>query len=85
MHDLDKLKRHAALFDEMAQLQGVDLEQAMLDGQLSIPDLDDAVLRCANCKEPRACAVWQAQQSVPVIQPPAYCQNQELFTELKEG
>ena len=73
------LRRHAALVDEMATACGVDLEEAILRGKLTIPDLDDAVLACTGCTRPDACEARLAQG---VRGAPAYCRNAELFGEL---
>lgn len=88
MQSESTLKRHAHLVDRMATATGVDLEEEMLRGNLSIPDLDDAVLRCTGCTCPNACTTWLAQHSGPFAEgqpatPPAYCRNADLFADLK--
>ncbi len=81
------LKRHAALVDEMANARGIDLEEEILRGRMTIGDLDDAVLRCTGCTGTEACAHWLATQ--PTVQraedAPLYCRNTEMFLELENG
>ena len=81
MRSLDTLKRHAALFDDMAAALGVDLEELAITGQLSIPDIEDAVLRCTACAQPDACQGRKQGQGVP----PRFCRNTDLFKTLKRG
>ncbi len=85
MHSTTTLKRHAALVDRMATARDIDLEEAMLRGRLSIPDLDDAVLRCTGCSQPGACARWLDAQTGPVPATPGYCRNAALFQDLEQG
>ena len=85
MQNTQTLKRHAALVDRMSDTLGLDLEEVMLRGGLSIPDLDDAVLRCTGCSQVGACETWLATRSGKEDLPPAYCRNTELFTALKRG
>lgn len=82
MHDTKTLRRHATLVDRMAQARGLDLEETMLRGKLSIPELDDAVLRCTGCTQPCACETWLDQQTAPVTATPGYCRNADLFADL---
>lgn len=80
MHDTKTLRRHAALVDRMATARGVDLEESMLRGKLSIPELDDAVLRCTGCTQPCACETWLDDQTEVAAASPGYCRNADLFT-----
>lgn len=77
------LKRHAALVDDMANAQGVDLEEQMLRGAVTIDALDDAVLRCTACANPSSCEAWLAKGASNAEAPPSYCRNQEFFADLK--
>lgn len=85
MHEQGTLKRHAGLLDDMANAQGIDLEEAVLAGGLTIPDIEDAVLRCAGCKQPDACSVWLKSQEHLADKAPDYCRNTAMFTTLKRG
>ena len=81
-----ELKKHAALFDQMAGHVGVDLERAIeTDGSLSLDELGDAVLRCAGCSDPGHCAGWMAEQAGVASDAPSYCRNTDLFSRLKSG
>ncbi|SFE52068.1 DUF6455 family protein [Roseivivax sediminis] len=79
----DVLKRHASLVDRMSDAMGVDLQEAALRGDVSVPEIDDAVLTCTACSQPFACESWLARRVGSVADaPPAYCRNTELFARL---
>lgn len=79
------LKRHAALIDQMAQARGLDLEEQMLRGKLTVAELEDAVLRCTGCAQPDACEFWLSVQQDTVSEAPAFCRNAEVFRTLERG
>lgn len=84
MTDVAKLKHHADLLDRMAGAVGVDLEHATeVAGGLTLDDLSDAVLRCADCPDPGHCAGWLAAHVAPVADTPGYCRNRALLTGLR--
>lgn len=85
MQSRTTLKRHAHLVDEMANAQGLDLEEQILRGNLAVSDLEDAVLRCTGCTKPCDCEDWLASRSLPADSPPDYCRNSELFADLKRS
>ena len=85
MHAKSVLKRHAGLVDNMANAVGVDLQEQMLRGNLTISELDDAVLRCTGCSKPDACEHWLAGQSQTADVPPGYCRNADVFAALKKA
>lgn len=78
----DRLKRHAALVDTMAQTRGVDLQDASLRAGLTPDDLADMVFRCAGCTQPDVCEKWQAAQVGAVSETPQFCRNAEMFDAL---
>lgn len=82
------LRRHAALVDRMADALGLDLEEAMMRGDLPPEDLPEMVLRCASCSNPEACENWLARNAAQdgADRPrttPYYCRNGEVFDDLK--
>jgi hypothetical protein len=88
MQSKDTLKRHAALVDHMAGTQGLDLEELILRGKLTISELDDAVLRCTACTSPGSCEHWLAAMTAEPeanAPPPAYCRNKTMFADLQGG
>jgi hypothetical protein len=86
MQSESKIRRHAALVDRMAGAQGLDLEEVMLRGHLSTPDLDDTVLRCTSCTQPDACTKWlDSLDGEVAATPPDYCRNIALFEALKRN
>jgi len=82
MQDRQRLRHHAGLLDQMAQARGIDLEEAVLEGQLRFDDIADAVLRCADCPNPGHCQRWlelQAGAARPAPDTPEYCRNREML------
>lgn len=80
------LARHADLVDRMAGRLGVDLEQAMMEGRLSVDQLGDAVLSCTGCSQPDTCERWLALfADAPAAAAPGYCRNGEMLGALAQG
>lgn len=75
------LRLHAGLVDDMAKMLDIDLEEAAIDGHLSIDHISEAVLRCTECPNPDHCQSLLAQ-SLGLSQTPEYCRNQELLHKL---
>ncbi|WP_323767384.1 DUF6455 family protein [Antarctobacter sp.] len=84
MQSQTTLKRHAALVDNMAQARGVDLEEQMLRGKLTISELEDAVLRCTACTSADTCEHWLKTQTDPAPDVPEYCRNAALFRAMEQ-
>lgn len=78
----DRLKRHAALVDDMARARGIDLQDASMRAGLTPDDLSDMVHRCAGCTEAVNCRKWLASQIGTVSETPHYCRNADAFTAL---
>ena len=85
MQDQMTLKRHAGLFDRMAQSLGVDLEEAAFRGELRTDVVADAVLRCAGCTNPEHCAEWLDQHPDGAATTPGYCRNRAELERLRSG
>lgn len=82
MQDRERLRHHAGLLDQMAGARGIDLEVAVLEGQLRFDDIADAVLRCADCPNPGHCQRWlelQAGKGRAAPDTPEYCRNREML------
>lgn len=79
------LRKHAALVDDMASANGIDLQEQSIRGHLTPSDLDDAVLRCTGCSCADACGTWLAQNTTTADAPPSYCRNTPLFEELRKA
>lgn len=79
------LKRHAELVDRMADTLGLDLEEAIMKGQMQVDTLGEAVLRCSGCTQADGCNHWMDEQTATADQPPEYCRNSDLFAVLKAG
>lgn len=77
------LKRHAGLVDRMATRVGIDLEDAALRGEISISEIDDAVLRCTGCTQADTCANLLDSPAGHDAAAPDYCRNGEVFAALK--
>ncbi|WP_170374306.1 MULTISPECIES: DUF6455 family protein [Ruegeria] len=82
MPDQEVLKFHAGLVDQMATKLGVDLQQSAIEGDVSIDQLSDAVLRCTGCANPNHCQSF-LQQPAQAGQTPEYCRNQEMLRKLQ--
>jgi hypothetical protein len=78
----ETLRRHASLFDTMAQTVGLDLEELHFRGKLTTGDIEDGVLRCTGCTQPEACAHLLASKPDTDV-PPSYCRNADLLRELQ--
>lgn len=84
MDQPEKIKRHAALFDDMATYLGVDLQEAAIRGDVSLDELSQAVVRCIGCVQPARCALRIKSDPVDAAQAaPIYCRNTELFQRLE--
>lgn len=76
------LKKHAGLMDRMAGKLGLDLEESALRGDLSISEIEDAVLACTGCEKVGRCEHLLASEGIQESAPD-YCRNAELFAGLK--
>lgn len=84
MQSQTTLKRHAALVDDMARARGIDLEEVMLRGKLTMSELEDAVLRCTSCTSVDACKHWLAKQDGSAPGVLGYCRNSDQFRALEQ-
>ena len=82
MQSQETLKRHAALVDRMANALGVDLEEAVLRGDMPVDAVGDAVLRCTGCTNPQNCESWLPSSDEKRNAAPGYCRNNELWATL---
>lgn len=87
------IRRHAALVDRMASAMGVDLQEAVMRGDLAPDALPDMVLRCSGCANPDGCEALLDKASVqdmssiavaeePTPTPPYFCRNAWVFDDL---
>lgn len=77
------LRRHARLFTEMAEAQGIDLEEAVLRARIMPDDIADGVLRCTGCTNPDDCEAALADRT-RLEAVPGYCRNAAMLEALKE-
>ena len=85
MTDQSTLRYHAALLDRAAERLGVDLEEAVLSGQMAFEELSQSVLRCVSCVNPEDCAHWLDRGEAHASAVPVYCRNRALLTRLAGG
>ncbi|WP_278923009.1 MULTISPECIES: DUF6455 family protein [Pseudophaeobacter] len=85
MPDLPTLTRHAALFDDMGQALGLDLQEEAISGRLQFDEICEAVLRCGRCAHPNYCAAQLARGTNRLAVAPDYCRNRDLLGFLKEA
>lgn len=84
MENNTTLRRHAALFDNMAKALGADIEEAVMTGRMHFDDVSDSVLRCAGCSQPDCCEALLAKQE-QLSEAPDYCKNRSLMAALQRG
>ncbi|WP_298852401.1 DUF6455 family protein [uncultured Ruegeria sp.] len=77
----ETLRLHAGLVDDMARMLDIDLEEAAIDGSVSVDQISDAVLRCSDCPNPDHCK-YLLNTAVSAQRTPEYCRNQELLHKL---
>ncbi len=84
--DKAKLKAHAALFDEMGQAVGLDLQEEAIAGRLNFDEIAEAVLRCTRCAHPETCQKWlqSPARADAAADTPDYCRNRDLLGYLRE-
>ena len=83
----DTLRRHAALFDDMAGTLGIDLQDAAISGALPVAQIADAVLACTGCACVSACDTFLGAAAAGEGQPkaaPGYCRNRSLLSRLSQ-
>lgn len=83
----EDLRRHAALFDDMATTLGVDLQDAALGGALPFDQIADAVLACRDCACTQDCDSRLSAAATGKGQPlavPGYCRNRTLLGRLTQ-
>jgi hypothetical protein len=68
----------------MANTLGVDLEQKIMEGQMTFDALGDVVLACTGCANPETCEQWLARNKAATATPD-YCRNGDVFSLLKAG
>lgn len=85
MPDRETLRHHAELLDRMAQRLSVDLEEAVLRGEMRPDSIADAVLRCADCPNPDHCAAMLTQPAVGPARAPGYCRNRRELERLGDA
>lgn len=75
------LNEHVYLFDMMADRLDVNLELAVLNGEISSDEIVEAVRRCSDCSQAVDCAA-RLPLETDLSKPFNYCRNRELFTDL---
>ena len=76
------IRRHARLFADLAEAHDIDLEEAVLKGDISPDDISEGVLRCTGCASPDDCEASLAESSSASDLPP-YCRNAAMLQMLK--
>jgi hypothetical protein len=81
------MHRHADLVDRMAGALGMDLQEAVMRGHLSMDELPDMVLRCTGCANPDGCTAFLEQTEARpdaghAATTPYYCRNAGVFDDL---
>ncbi|MGR3616761.1 MAG: DUF6455 family protein [Paracoccaceae bacterium] len=82
MTDHSNIKQSASRVDQMAAVRGIDLEEAVMTGDMDFGEIADAVLRCQNCSNPDHCQSWMTARTEGADRSPEYCWNNDLFSRL---
>ena len=78
----DKRTRHAKLVERMSETLGVDLDEAMMRGEVTPEQMDRVVTRCTGCDDPSSCSGWLDTHKT-ADQPPDYCRNVAFLNSLR--
>lgn len=90
MFGIRTIHRHAALMNRMAEVNGVDLTEAMKRGALQAEEWRDAVVLCTGCRDPEACLHRLAAYAgaevtgtpAPAEGAPEFCANRAMIARL---
>ena len=76
--------KHADLVARMAAVQGTDLDEAILRGEIDPETLHDVVLSCTACTDPGDCTHWLDRHEDGTGGTPHYCRNAALMAQLHD-
>ncbi len=79
MSNMPRFQEHERLMSRMADANGVDLDLAMQQGDLTPENFTAAVLACTGCSDPGACN-QHLQDGLTEI--PAFCRNGDMIARL---
>ena len=79
---LDRIDRHSALFQRMADTVHADLGDAMLNGRIDGQGVRAAVFQCMNCDSADECPGWMDAHAESATEAPEYCRNRQLLNRL---
>ncbi|MCG6883327.1 MAG: DUF6455 family protein [Silicimonas sp.] len=79
MTETTTYQRHERLMTRMADAQKIDLDIAILRGELSPEEYSDAVLACTGCSVPEACERHMEEGRFGV---PRFCRNGDMLARL---
>ena len=82
MEVIRKRARHAMLMGRMADVLGVDLQEASMRGRFDETENVHAMNRCAGCEGGADCPRWLEAHRGGASRAPAYCRNATLFATL---
>jgi hypothetical protein len=74
---------HFFMTRSVARVMGVNLNEAMQEGDLPATTYADMVTRCRGCALVEACQTWLAHQTHISPTPPPGCCNAEMLSKLK--
>lgn len=77
----EKLKPHIYLFDLMAEKTGLDLEVAVVEGEITPEEIVEAAFRCSDCGKATTCAA-ALPKSDGLKEPFEFCRNRSFFAGL---
>ncbi|MFA8386159.1 MAG: DUF6455 family protein [Pelagibaca sp.] len=79
---MSKRDTHTQLVLDMADRQGLDLQEMILRAEFSEDQFEQAVDLCLGCTKANACRCL-LDSAGPQLNLPDYCRNEALFNELR--
>jgi len=84
MQETSRHANHTRLVLKMADRQGIDLAELVMQAEFSMDDMEKAVEKCVGCTHPEECACLMDTQN-EVFSLPEYCRNGDMFGMLKQS
>ena len=82
---LGDINSHFWLTLGMARAVGVNLNEAVHNGQITRSQYADIVTRCRGCEIRGTCTQWLAKQTTIADEVPTSCENHDIFVALRRG
>ncbi|ARE42187.1 hypothetical protein RGUI_4046 [Rhodovulum sp. P5] len=84
MEDHGNLSMHFWLAQGMARTIGVNVNQALNEGQIGRGEFSELIARCCHCDRSDTCMTWMGQQVSGAEALPGWCALKDRFEALRE-